>query len=248
VRVGEGKTLTLHERPGEAVGGYTWPGGRLLASFILSKEGRKYVEPATQVHNGVVVELGCGVGVVGLALSAAFHECAVLLTDRSEECLDLARQNAVANAGVISGSVAVSRYSWGDADSATVQAMLTDSEVVCGKEKWPTRDCTVTLVLGADVLYTSESVDPLLASLSVLTSDGALVLLSYKQRGSGEARFFTKAVECGFSVNRLTAGGPEVDVVYALRRLSKNNEAVVHKATNEVVHSAPPLRAGQKWM
>eukprot|EP00035_Acanthoeca_spectabilis_P028443 m.470714 g.470714 ORF g.470714 m.470714 type:complete len:259 (+) comp30161_c0_seq1:134-910(+) len=222
VPVGDGRALTLHERPGEAVGGYTWPGGRLLAQFLLSPAGRQAAANGeSPTEAGVIVELGCGVGVSGLAVAAG-HGANVLLTDRSPECLALASRNALANETLIPGAVAVTPLNWGELTADGVVALLDDPDVVCGK--WPARgEGTVAMVIGADVLYTVDSIEPLLSTLIALTEkQRAPVFLSYRQRGPGEERFFTDAKVAGFTIEQVSqsnGAGGAMDTVYLLQRV-----------------------------
>lgn len=67
VVLGEGESLTrvkLVEVHGQALGSSLWESGTLLAEFLVSPEGRALVEGKDRA-----MELGCGVGLPGLALA-----------------------------------------------------------------------------------------------------------------------------------------------------------------------------------
>jgi len=75
-----------------------WPGSQVLGSYLLSEAGRALVKDKT------VVELGCGVGLLGpvLILAGARH---VILTDFNPHALKLAQLNMTRNQSAIAGAM-----------------------------------------------------------------------------------------------------------------------------------------------
>ena len=86
-----------------------YTGGTVALELFLSKPFRAAVEGSR------VVELGCGVGAIGIALSRVARARFVLLTDGSEACVSLARTNLQAN-GIAEKEASVEHLRWGDAE------------------------------------------------------------------------------------------------------------------------------------
>ncbi len=132
---------------GDAERGYwahLWPTSMTLAA---------YVARSAFIGVGVrVVEIGCGVGLVGIV--AARRGAEVILTDYSEEAVAAAARNATIN-GV---SVTTARFDWRDKPDP----------------KWQP-----DVLLGADVLYFKESHEPIARLIARL---GCLAILGHPNR------------------------------------------------------------------
>lgn len=153
-------TLSLVEQPGLDIGSISWAGGEALARYLLSQ--------ASLVDKLRVLELGAGVGVVGLAARAA-GAASVLITDHKQSLVDLALANVALNTHV-GGNIDVATLAWG-ADAA------------------PPGD-PADVLLGADVVYTDESAVLFAATLNTLTTPTGrahTALIAYKERGAGAA-------------------------------------------------------------
>ena len=100
-----------------------------------------------QLGSASVLELGCGVGAVGL-YAAALGASAVL-TDADDACLALARENANRNSELLRGAVDVQPYRWGVA---------------------PPDGGPFSLILGADITYEARSHRALTKTLHTLVS------------------------------------------------------------------------------
>ena len=89
----------------DAVGVQLWSGALLMCDFVLGSSSpmRCYSR---------VLELGCGVGLVGLALQTLPFLQAIHLTDVNEDALQLCRANIDVNRA--SASCTVSRLDWFD--------------------------------------------------------------------------------------------------------------------------------------
>jgi predicted nicotinamide N-methyase len=127
-----------------------WEAGRALAGYLLRG-------PALR---GPVLELGAGVGLVGIA--AALRGATVLQTDRIPDALRTARVNA-SRCGV----------------EDRVQAVVADWRA------WPLRQ-RFRLVLGADIIYRPALHPPLRALLRQVLTTGGIALLADPGRDSGD--------------------------------------------------------------
>ena len=113
-----------------------------------------------------VVELGSGLGIAGLV--AARTASVVHLTDKPE-LIPLLQRNIDVNHCF---NASVFPYLWGTDPSAQLQ---------------PPYD----VLLGADLLYIEASYEALKASFKALTGPNSLLVLTWKHRGLGEARFIS---------------------------------------------------------
>ncbi len=122
-----------------------------------------------------VLELGCGVGLAGIAAVRA--GAAVLCTDYEEDALLFARYNALQNLG-----------------EAKPRFLLLDWRRPVITEKFD-------IVLGADILYERRHFIPLLEAFSVLLTPGGIVVLTDPDRSTAGS-FADVAQEWGYSVRR----------------------------------------------
>jgi hypothetical protein len=122
---------------GHATGATQWPAGRLLCEYLVADAAAD--EAAWRGARGV--ELGCGLGMVGLVFAAlAGPSGAVVLSDGDAGCVAWAAANAAASAAHASRAPAsVQPLLWGDASAA---------ERLCAAAGGP-----FPLVLGGDLIY-----------------------------------------------------------------------------------------------
>lgn len=147
----------------------------VVLSHLLS-ESKRFASYFESSNRSVVVELGCGCGLVSIVAAArgAFN---VFATDGDEGSLRLARENVEDN--LIDGErkrVAVKQLLWGDIDHTKS----------LGK---------VDLVVGSDIVACpyAAALPKLVDTLLVLTESGARVVIAYKPRLKEEDIFFTLA-------------------------------------------------------
>ena len=127
---------------GHCTGHAQWPAGVLLSEYLATEGAR--------LRGKTAVELGCGLGMVGLV--AASFGCDVLLTDGDAAAVERARENAAAAA--CSGRVCCATLCWGDADA---DEALKREHVSSG--------FGFDLVLGGDLVYDSTAGDAELKQL-----------------------------------------------------------------------------------
>jgi len=119
-----------------------WPGSQVLGSYLLSKEGRALVKDKD------VVELGCGVGLLGPVLLLAGAR-SVILTDFNPHSLMLAKQNMERNQSAVADALSRSGEKMG---SFSVQHL---DWCEWGSEG-NTLDGTFDVALASDVVYKPE--------------------------------------------------------------------------------------------
>lgn len=149
----------------------------------------------SSVRHGAVLELGCGVGLVGL--TAAALGANAVLTDCSQRAVQLARRNAEENG--LQNSTEVLQWAWGD-----------DPQPL--KVRGPFQ-----LILMSDVVYREELVKPLVGALDKLLDRGIHGLLAYSLRGSPVHRFFSQELSCmGFKLQRVDPPDTNVPGVHKI--------------------------------
>lgn len=81
--------VSLREICTSTTGGRPWPASLALAHWLTSPRGRgaEHLSRCREV-DGTILELGSGLGLVGLAAATAAPNCTVTLTDREPEILD----------------------------------------------------------------------------------------------------------------------------------------------------------------
>ena len=139
---------------GDRQGTYVWPASVDLAKYLTSRSGRDLIEGRQ------VVELGAGTGVAGLAASVSGAE-GVMLTDGSKECLEVTRETVRRNEPILqkyrgggATAIAVERLRW--ANSKDITNVV--NEMNGG----------VDVVLGAEITYLVDSLDPLFETMRKL--------------------------------------------------------------------------------
>jgi predicted nicotinamide N-methyase len=153
---------------------YIWPGASILADFILTGD---------RSFSGPVLEIGCGLGLSGLAaLAAGMH---VTFSDYSPAALALAAHNAQLN-GYTAFRTRV--IDW----------------------KAPPR-AEYELILGADVLYEARCVDDVLRVMAAMLAHGGSAWLSDPGRSVADA-FPVTATARGYAVRQIRSGSGRIFV------------------------------------
>ena len=150
-----GALLTI-ETPGlsAGLGGRLWPSAAALSRWL-----RANVDDVAASH---VLELGCGCGAIGI-YAAACGAASVLLTDGDDDLLQVAAANVQRNRRLVG-------------NRCTVRA-----------HRWSARDVRLPpqldYVLGGDVTYNRQSLDPLCRSIRWMCDERRpRVLLAHEQR------------------------------------------------------------------
>lgn len=186
------RSLKIFEDTGESIARHLWDGSLALTAYVdsvIAMCATTTVPVLEKVISSAafkklnVLELGCGCGIVGIGLAQTVPDCDVLLTDLPE-VVELVVQNIdVANLAV-SSHVEFTPLDWEAPLPPKVLSRVFD------------------LVVVAECIYNSDSIPPLVETLSALSrrSPKAVFLISTKVRHSSEAMFWDLFEKNGFSV------------------------------------------------
>jgi predicted nicotinamide N-methyase len=143
-----------------------WTSARMLAKVIIREDWAAYPPP---VH---VLEVGCGLGLAGLAALARGLE--VTFSDLDETALRFAAANARLN---------------GFTRFRTLPIDFRD----------PPRDVKYPVVIGSDLMYEERLVDPLVRLLDAVLAPGGICLITDPDRTAARV-FRWKLAEAGYDV------------------------------------------------
>jgi predicted nicotinamide N-methyase len=159
-----GRTMRIHQAYAwasvDTVGLTVWDASLVLAKYVEHKYG-----PEGLVGKRAI-ELGSGCGVAGIA--AAFLGAATTLTDW-ELVMPLLSRNAAENAPVSLGPLTAQRLKWGE-DISELGVF--------------------DMVLGADLLYQSQAIVPLLSTMHTLSRGDSIILMSYEKHNEVPDHFW----------------------------------------------------------
>ncbi|KAF5826629.1 putative methyltransferase-domain-containing protein, partial [Dunaliella salina] len=168
-------------------GSVVWDSGVLLAWYLKQYLGRP------ELAGAPVLELGSGTGLVGLA--AALCGAQATLTDTHEVVPSLAA-NVAANAEEIQkagGAATAAVFDW---DSAIGTPAFGEAA-----------DLSHGWILGADLVYSHQQVEPLVAALSALRAahgPSVRMLLAHKHRSDAvDAALMTSLQAAGFHAHEI---------------------------------------------
>ena len=146
----------------------------------------------TEIQHGSVLELGCGVGLVGMV--AASLGSKAVLTDRSLASIELARKNIRIN-GLMNYADAV-QWSWGSDPGTLIESYG-----------------PFQLLIASDVVYREELVPPLLSALRQLLVPGNICLMAYSLRNSAAEEYFATAAHAnGIKLCRVDDGDRDTHI------------------------------------
>jgi predicted nicotinamide N-methyase len=156
----------------DVIGLKAWPCSLFLADFLHQQQQAALFGPGSRV-----LELGAGVGLVGLSLAAL--GASVDMTDRQPAVLERIRLNVHANRHGLAGSARAWRYEWGSAECDH-----------CPLAKYD-------VVIGSDILYADSMTGPHQMLLDALLHAAAghtrIWLASQWRRNTNAEAFFARA-------------------------------------------------------
>jgi predicted nicotinamide N-methyase len=174
-----------------------WPSGIALGAYLLHHRDL--------VHDKLVLELGCGVGITAAIALGIGAE--VIATDYAPEALSLTRLTSLRHAGHEPETVQVN---WRDAEDP----------LLSGSRRF-------SVILAADVLYERRDIIPLLDLMDRMLEPDGLFLLAEPGRPPARA-FLEQAVARGWRDRQSTCDGPWPDggdegVVVRIHELSSGS-------------------------
>ncbi|KAL6068761.1 Protein-lysine methyltransferase METTL21B [Balamuthia mandrillaris] len=204
-----GKTLVLRRQPQnhESTGNIVWEAGTVLGRFLHKQQKKLNVRGKKCLELGA----GCG-GVPGMVLALLGAEL-VFWTD--VECvLPLLRRNVEANVSLlreVGGEgqprqrLVVQEYAFGEDTAPLLRAMRGKEE---GKEEEndeteEARTDVFDIIVGSDIVFKSELVDPLVKSLAELSDPRTQIFIALEVRCETTQQFFLEQVQKQFLCKRV---------------------------------------------
>ncbi len=180
-----GITISICEEKHKGIAFQLWPAARLLCNYIDEHRDDQYIScHISSSSNGVIIELGAGIGLCGLYLSAcgASH---VVITDL-KEALGIMEKNINLNLGCnsIGGNtnriVEAKELKWGcKQDIENIFATLS-----CNVDVPP-------LIIASDCVYWECLFTPFFDTLCILVEEyNCTVLISHVKRWKKDEKFF----------------------------------------------------------
>lgn len=164
-----------------------WRAAPLLCEF-LTQNVNKYIS------GKYVLELGAGLGLCGI-LAGSLGAASVYMTDGDSDSLSRMRQNVARNKQIITkgcGTIHCKQLRWG--------RHLTEFKKHCAL---PTPNGKFDVIMGSDIIYTQDILDPLFKTVDFLLKDNSndvngFFLLAYARRNVKIDYVFETAEKYGF--------------------------------------------------
>ncbi|KAF1355055.1 putative methyltransferase-domain-containing protein [Delphinella strobiligena] len=185
------RSLNIYEDTGESIARHLWDGSLALTAYIDRVIGLEPLQTVPALESVLasaafkklnVLELGCGCGIVGIGMAQTIPDCDVLLTDLPEVD-ELVEQNISIAKPAMSSNIQFCPLDWEAPLPTKVRSRIFD------------------LIIVAECIYNSDSIPPLVETLSALVqrSPKAVILISTKVRHSSEAMFWDLFEKRGFT-------------------------------------------------
>ncbi len=153
---------------GGTVGFRIWPGSLVLADFLVNQR-------PDLVQNKEVIELGCGVGVVGLSVAKFCKPESVVLTDR--ETVRRVVEEGIEINQAFNCNVEFKNFDWGSGDD-----LNRFSSSSCKGQR---------VVIGSELVYAEEQ-EPLCNAVDAVVDD--MFILAYTQRTDIDKAYFDREI------------------------------------------------------
>ncbi|KAI9693831.1 MAG: hypothetical protein M1822_003102 [Bathelium mastoideum] len=179
-----GRIIGIWEETGESIARHLWDAGVILAGFLdrvvsLQESDLPMLERtlASATYKRLnVLELGCGCGIVGIAMAQTIPDCSVTLTD-TPEVEEIVKQNISSMNPAMSSTVQFEPLDW----EADISPKILER--------------TLDMIVVADCTYNPDTAPDLVRTIAALLSRSprAIVVVSMKPRHPSEAVFFELA-------------------------------------------------------
>ena len=185
------RPLSLLEDTGDSIARHLWDGSQALASHLdalisLAAPAAplpllEHLIVSATYRRLHVLELGCGVGTVGISLAQSVPDIEVVLTDL-EEVRELVEANVRRMKAAMSSRVRFEALDWEEPVPSVITARTTD------------------LILVSECTYNTSTLPALVSTLTTLTtrSPKALIVVATKRRHESELDFFDLMQNAGF--------------------------------------------------
>ena len=177
------KIKMIGEDPGHVQSGqYLWPAARFLSNHIC--------DVWADLGSDRILELGAGCGLVGLTAARLPNTKIVVFTDYDPGSCKLLQDNIELNNS--SFSCTVDDLTWGDDDKAKALVQKHGGNF--------------HLVVGSDLIYSKDVIEPLLSTVSIVLSvEGVFVLASSFDVGNeSTSHLYSIARKVGLTVTDIT--------------------------------------------
>ena len=188
-------SIRLQQQKRRGIAHQLWPAATHLCNYLEAHQDA-LLAPHGGLARARVLELGAGIGLVGLFLGALGCE-RVVVTDLPE-AVDMLRTNIDLNS--LGGRVSAQALDWGSPqDFADCLAAVRTGVDEPGGESAP----LPLLVVVADCVYWECLFQSLADTLAALCAAGHIVLMSHVKRWKRDARFFKLCARAGLAVETL---------------------------------------------
>jgi hypothetical protein len=188
----------------DRTGNSVWPAALVLGNYL-----------AQHFHSlpaGPCVELGSGIGLCGITVAKLGKHKPVICTDPAVDLMTLVEANALTNG--VDHIIQTAPLLWGDREQ--IQPLIESKPAI---------------IIGADLLYTLDSIPALMSTISDIGAQTTLLALKPRHFGSSSyhseelLRVSELADHHGLQVKRVAQEGTEVwDCVQVLELTSINEE------------------------
>ncbi|KAI9714523.1 MAG: hypothetical protein M1820_000484 [Bogoriella megaspora] len=176
------RVISIWEETGESITRHLWDAGVVLAGFLDRVIALQQHDELRALEHALasatykrlnVLELGCGSGIVGIAMAQTIPDCSVLLTDLPE-AEELVQRNIAGMNPAMSSEVRFEPLDW----EAEIPPKI--------------RDKMLDIIVVADCTYNPDSAPDLVRTIAAFTSRSpkAIVVVSMKNRHPSESIFF----------------------------------------------------------
>jgi len=171
-------SAVLEVRRAAMIGAKMWEAGMLLCA-LLARDETTWPAGLERMKGSSVLELGSGLGLVGVAVARHCRPATMVLTDAEPSCLKLAEVTIILN---------------------QLPVLVTTSVVVWGKRTGPLWR-TADVVVASDVAYSLELVSDLWRTVAaILREEGTFIVAHLDRTPSSTKRLLEEAAQHRFEL------------------------------------------------